>query len=99
MARKANHPTMPRSVVARSRSVSEFVEHMGELGVATSKKALTNLAKAAKFKGGADALPARERRRDASADAPMERRGRASQRRQLVGCARRRIALCRQGAL
>ena len=77
MAKKNNHPTMSRAVAARSHSVAEFVQHMGTMGVATSARALSNLGKAAKAKGGFDALPARERRRDASADAPTERRGRS----------------------
>ena len=51
---------------------------MGEMGVKTSKGALRNLAAAAKIKaGGADALPARERRRSRSSDAPSSREGRS----------------------
>jgi len=79
MAKKNNHPTMSRAVAARSRSVSEFVEHMGDLGVSTDADALVNLRGAAKFKGGHDALPARERRAGgATASASVgERRGRS----------------------
>ena len=78
MAKKNNHPTMSRAVAARTKSVSEFVAHMGEMGVRTSASALANLAAAAKKTGGgADALPARERRRSRSADAPTAREGRS----------------------
>jgi len=76
MAKKNNHPTMSRAVAARSRSVSEFVEHMGELGVTTEADALVHLRGAAKVKGGHDALPARERRVGA-ASSVGERRGRS----------------------
>jgi len=78
MAKKNNHPTMSRAVAARSKSVSEFVEHMGELGVKTAAGALNNLRGKAKVKGGHDALPARDRRPGgASAGAVGERRGRS----------------------
>ena len=77
VAKKNNHPTMSRAVAARAKSVGDFVEHMGEMGVKTSKAALRNLAAAAKVKvGGADALPARDRR-SRSADAPATREGRS----------------------
>ena len=76
MAKKNNHPTMSRAVAARGRSVDEFVEHMGEMGVRTDAAALSNLRGAAKSKGGADAAPARERHsRLDSKD--KERRGRS----------------------
>lgn len=78
MAKKNNHPTMSRAVAARTKTVGEFVEHMGTMGVRTSASALSNLAAAAKRSvGGADALPARERRREKSADAPTRREGRS----------------------
>ena len=78
MAKNNNHPTMSRAVAARNRSVSEFVEHMGGMGVRTDAASLPNLAAHAKKQGGlAGDLPARERRRDKSADAPSRREGRS----------------------
>ena len=76
MAKKNNHPTLSRAVAARTKSVGEFVEHMGQMGVRTASKALSNLRGKATLKGGADALPARERRA-ATAGASTERRGRS----------------------
>ena len=77
MAKKNNHPTLSRAVAARSKSVGEFVEHMGQMGVRTASNALSHLRGKATLKGGgADALPARERR-VAGAGAPTERRGRS----------------------
>ena len=76
MERKNNHPTMSRAVAARNRSVDEFVDHMGKMGVRTSAASLPNLARAATKVGGDASLPARERRRDKSAE-PGERRGRS----------------------
>jgi len=76
MAKKNNHPTLSRSVAARNKSVDDFVEHMGTMGVRTAAGALSHLRRKATVKGGADALPARERR-SAGAGAPSERRGRS----------------------
>ncbi|KOO31744.1 nucleolar gtp-binding protein 1 [Chrysochromulina tobinii] len=76
MAKKNNHPTLSRAVAARTKSLGEFVEHMGQMGVRTASKALSNLRGKATLKGGADALPARERRA-ATAGASTERRGRS----------------------
>ena len=77
LARKNNHPTMSRKVEARTRTVGEFVEHMGQLGVRTDAGALGNLSAAANIRGGgADALPARERRKE-RASGESTRRGRS----------------------
>ena len=77
MARKNNHPTLSRAVAARDRTVSEFVDHMGEMGVTTNAAALANLRSKAKAKGGADALPARERRKGGAGAEGGEQRGRS----------------------
>jgi nucleolar GTP-binding protein len=85
-AKSNNHSKLGRSVAARGRSVGEFVDHMASMGVKTTGAALPNLAAAAKKRtGGADALPARERRRDRSADAPEVREGRAGLKRNRDG--------------
>jgi len=77
MNKKNNHPTMSRAVAARASTVGEFVKHMADMGVRTDAASLPNLKAAARSKfGGADSLPARERRRDQSVDAG-ERRGRS----------------------
>jgi len=47
MARKNNHSTMPRAIAARDRSVSDFVKHMGSMGVSTDAAMLQNLTAAA----------------------------------------------------
>ena len=54
MARKNNHPTMKRSVAARGKTVDEFVDHMGNLGVATNPEALANLRGRATKRSSAD---------------------------------------------
>ncbi|KAL3910411.1 MAG: hypothetical protein SGPRY_009067, partial [Prymnesium sp.] len=51
--RKNNHPTMARSVTARGKTITQFVEHMDQLGVKTNADALPNLRGRAVSRGSA----------------------------------------------
>lgn len=81
MEKKNNHPTMSRAVAAKRRTVSEFVEHMGDMGIKTGKAALSNLRRASISpekglrKGRADA---REGRSGMEVEEVGQKRGRSA---------------------